>query len=403
MTGVDQPVGRDNQSSESNAGREVHVVPLDGLRGLAVLMVMFGHFWLKQSPVNALQEWTYTFVQNGWVGVDLFFVLSGFLITGILLEAKGSGHYFRNFYARRTLRIFPLYWGFLFVYFVVLPNVITIAPGSPFATEPGIKPWFWLYASNMLSLVPGAIIPPGLNHFWSLAVEEQFYLIWPAIVFALSIKTLERTCIALVVAAFAFRLFLLTTPFHHTGGYVLLPARIDTLAIGAWLAIVAGDATRRDLVERLAPRSFVIALVALAVANLPDLRMFGHRVSMQTVGFPLMAVIAASLIAIGTGRAGKNSGIRGFFSSRILVTAGKYSYAMYVFHLPLVIVLEMAGLHMKTFSGGEPPGILAALAYSAVMSVATFLVALASWHLYEKHFLKLKRLFPRRETLSSSP
>ena len=383
--------------------REDHVVPLDGLRGLAVLMVMFGHFWLKQQPVGAIQEWTYTFVQNGWVGVDLFFVLSGFLITGILLEAKGSTHYFRNFYARRILRIFPLYWGFLFVYFVVLPNVVSLAPGSPFATAPGIQPWFWLYASNMLSLVQGAVIPPGLNHFWSLAVEEQFYLIWPAIVFAVSMKTLERACIVLIIVAFAFRLFLLTTSFHHTGGYVLLPSRIDTLAIGAWLAVVARDASRRELVERWAPRAFVIGLAALAIANLPDLRMFGYRVSMQTVGFPLLAVMGASLISIGTGKAETTARIRNFFSSRILVTAGKYSYAMYVFHLPLVIVLEMAGLHMKTLSGGQPPGILAAFAYSILLSIATFLVAFASWHLYEKHFLKLKRLFPRREPLSSAP
>lgn len=366
-------------------------------------MVMFGHFWLKQVPVGAVQTWTYTFVQNGWVGVDLFFVLSGFLITGILLEAKGSTHYFRNFYARRVLRIFPLYWGFLFVYFVVLPRVISLAPGSPFATTPGIEPWFWLYASNMLSLVPGAVIPPGLNHFWSLAVEEQFYLVWPAIVFLLRLKTLERTCVALVVAAFAFRLYLLTTPYHHTGGYVLLPARIDTLAIGAWLAVIARDSERREMIERWAPRAFLVALAALAVANLPDLRMFGYRVSMQTVGFPLLAVMAASLISIGTGKAGKNAGIRKFFSSRILVTAGKYSYAMYVFHLPLVIVMEMAGLHMKTLSGGQPPGIPAALAYSVIMSIVTFLVAFTSWHLYEKHFLKLKRLFPRREQLSSAP
>ena len=403
MTAATEAASSETPPRQSGVAREDHVVPLDGLRGLAVLMVMFGHFWLKQQPVGALQEWTYTFVQNGWVGVDLFFVLSGFLITGILLEAKGSTHYFRNFYARRILRIFPLYWGFLFVYFVILPRVVSIAPGSPFATVPGIQPWFWLYASNMLSLVPGAIIPPGLNHFWSLAVEEQFYLIWPAIVFALSMKTLERTCIALVVAALAFRLFLLTTPFHHTGGYVLLPARIDTLAIGAWLAIIARDAARRDIVERWAPRAFVVALVALVIANLPDVRMFGYGVSMQTVGFPLLAVIAASLISIGTGKAEKNARIRSFFSSRMLVTAGKYSYAMYVFHLPLVILLEIAGLHMRTLSGGRPPGILAALAYSVLLSLATFLVAFASWHLYEKHFLKLKRLFPRRETLSSAP
>jgi peptidoglycan/LPS O-acetylase OafA/YrhL len=401
VTAATQPASTSQQKPLSFA-REEHVVPLDGLRGLAVLMVMFGHFWLAQKPVGAVQEWTYTFVQNGWVGVDLFFVLSGFLITGILLEAKGSTHYFRNFYARRILRIFPLYWGFLFVYFVILPRVISLAPGSPFATAPGMEKWFWLYASNMLSLVPGAVLPPGLNHFWSLAVEEQFYLIWPAIVFALSMRALERTCVALVVIAFAFRLFLLTTPFHHTGGYVLLPARIDTLAIGAWLAIIARDQARRELVERWAPKAFIVALIALAIANLPDLRMFGYRVSMQTVGFPLLAVMAASLISIGTGKTEKTGRIRRFFSSRILVTAGKYSYAMYVFHLPLVIVMDMVGFHMRTLSAGNPPGILAALGYSIIMSIATFVVALASWHLYEKHFLKLKRLFPRREALSSA-
>jgi peptidoglycan/LPS O-acetylase OafA/YrhL len=342
-------------------------------------------------------------VQNGWVGVDLFFVLSGFLITGILLDTKGSSQYFRNFYARRILRIFPLYWGFLFLYFLVLPHFVSTAPGSPFATAPGMQPWFWLYASNMLSLVPDAILPNGLNHFWSLAVEEQFYLVWPAIVFALSSKALQRTCVALVVGAFAFRLFLLTTPFHHTGGYVLLPARIDTLAIGAWLATIARDAPKRELVERWAPRTFIVALIALAIANLPDLRMFGYRVSMQTVGFPLLAVMGACLISMGTGKSENTARVRRFFSSGILTTAGRYSYAMYVFHLPLVIVLEMAGLHMKTFSAGRPPGIAAALGYSIVLSIATFLTAFASWHLYEKHFLKLKRLFPRRETLSSAP
>jgi len=360
-------------------------------------MVMFGHFWLVQKPVSPVQTWVYTFVQNGWVGVDLFFVLSGFLITGILLEAKGSQHYFRNFYARRVLRIFPLYWGFLFVYFVVLPRVVSLDPASPYLVSAGTKAWFWAYASNILSLKPGAVIPPGMNHFWSLAVEEQFYLIWPAVVFAVTAKSLERACVALVVVAFAFRLFLLTTPYHHTGGYVLTPARIDTLAIGAWLAVIYRDPARREWIERLAPRAFLVALFALAVANLPDLRMFGYRVSMQTIGFPLLAVMGASLISIGTGKAEGNARIRKAFSSRMLVTVGKYSYAMYVFHLPLVIALDTVGLHMRSFSGGNPPGVFAALAYSVVSAIITFVVAFASWHLYEKHFLKLKRLFPRRE------
>ena len=377
--------------------RERHIPPLDGLRGIAVLMVMFGHFWLAQKPVNAVENAVFTFFQNGWIGVDLFFVLSGFLITGILLEAKGTKHYFRNFYARRVLRIFPLYWGFLFVYFVLLPRVVSLAPGSPYAVATSTTWWFWGYASNMLAIFP-AVIPAGLNHFWSLAVEEQFYLIWPAIVLVLSAKSLEKAIYALIVGALLFRLFLFTTPYHHTGGFVLLPARIDTLAIGAWLAIVHRDPARRERAERLAPLVILVALIVLTVTILPDFRIFANQVSMQTIGFPLLAVIGASVIAIGAGNASQNEPVRRFLSWRLLAAVGKYSYAMYVFHLPLVVALDAVGLHMKTFSGGNPPGVFAALTYSVVATAITFLLAFASWHLYEKHFLKLKRHFPRTES-----
>lgn len=376
---------------------EKHIAPLDGLRGLAVLMVLFDHFWLVQKPVSAVQNSVYTFVQNGWVGVDLFFVLSGFLITGILLDAKGSTHYFRNFYARRILRISPLYWGFLFAYFVIAPAVLHLDPASPYRTPWDIKLWFWTYTSNLLALFHDVTIPPGTNHFWTLAVEEQFYMFWPAVVFLLSPKSLEKTCLWLVVFALGVRLFLFTTPFHHTGGFALTPARIDTLAIGAWLALIYRDPARRQSVERLAPRAFVLALVLLIVVNLPSVRLAGYSVAMQTIGFPLLAVMAASAISMATGSEPGNAKLRKGLTIRPLLAAGKYSYAMYVFHLPLVIALDIAGLRMGTFSGGTPPGIAAALAYSIVCSLLTFLAAFASWHLYEKHFLKLKRLFPRRE------
>ncbi|MEP6508193.1 MAG: acyltransferase [Gemmatimonadales bacterium] len=376
---------------------EKHIAPLDGLRGLAVLMVLFDHFWLVQKPVSALQNGVYTFVQNGWIGVDLFFVLSGFLITGILLDAKGSTHYFRNFYARRILRIFPLYWGFLFAYFVIAPTLLHLDPASPYRIPLDIKLWFWTYTSNLLALFHDVTIPPGTNHFWTLAVEEQFYMFWPAVVFLLSPKSLEKTCLWLVVFALGVRLFLFTTPFHHTGGFALTPARIDTLAIGAWLAVIYRDPARRQSVERLAPRAFVLALVLLIVVNLPSVRLAGYSVAMQTFGFPLLAVMAASAISMGTGSEPGNAKLRNALTFQPLLAAGKYSYAMYVFHLPLVIALDVAGLHMRTFSGGRPPGMAAALAYSIICSLLTFLAAFASWHLYEKHFLKLKRLFPRRE------
>ena len=147
------------------------------MRGIAILMVMLGHFWLGARPGDPAEQALYNFMQNGWIGVDLFFVLSGFLITGILLDAKGHDHYFRNFYARRALRIFPLYYGFLFLWFWVTPALISLAPNGPFTQGRDAQLWFWTYMSNNLSIVPGAVVPRGLNHFWTLAVEEQFYLI----------------------------------------------------------------------------------------------------------------------------------------------------------------------------------------------------------------------------------
>ena len=372
-----------------------HIVPLDGLRGIAVLMVMFGHFWLGQKPATAADEAVFTFVQNGWMGVDLFFVLSGFLITGILLEAKGSSHYFRNFYARRILRIFPLYWGFLFAYFVILP--LFLHAGSPFTADGSTRLFFWLYGSNLLSLVKGASIPPGLNHFWTLAIEEQFYMIWPAIVFALSTKTLKRVCIALVFLAFAFRALLFGTAFQHTGGFVLTPARIDTLAIGAWLAATYFEGTHRKIVEKVAPAVFVSCLLALVAFNLPDLRLAGNQVKMQTFGFPLLAVMGACAVAIAASGTDRPSRLRRFLSVRPLTIAGKYSYAMYVFHLPISVALGVAGIGIASFPLIAGSGIPAALAYSLLATVLTGTAALISWHLYEKHFLRLKRFFPRRD------
>src|SRR5438270_269209 len=133
-----------------------HLPALDGLRGVAILMVLF--FQLTQiDTANPLDRAVRNVLRNGWMGVDLFFVLSGFLITGILLDAKGSAHYFRNFYARRTLRIFPLYYGVLFVVFV-LP-----ALGAPWgctwiSDSAPYQAWLWLYGTNILQAQEGWVL-----------------------------------------------------------------------------------------------------------------------------------------------------------------------------------------------------------------------------------------------------
>ena len=365
------------------------------MRGLAILMVMVGHFWLGAHPQGALESGLYTVLQNGWIGVDLFFVLSGFLITGILLDAKGADGYFRNFYARRVLRIFPLYYGFLFAFFVLVPKLMNPAAGGPFAESSGSQIWFWTYTSNFLSLVKGAKLPvTSARWYLPLAVEEQFYLIWPGIVFVTSRSTLKKLCLSLVVAAFAFRLGLRLTDYYHTGGLVLTPARIDTLALGGWLAVMVREQRTRDWVGRIAPATFAAAAVALLILNLPDERMFGYDLEMQTFGFPLLALMSASLIVLTTSAMHRGGRVRRAFDSRPLGFFGKYSYGMYVLHLPLVVALERVGFGISSFPRVANSDVAGAIAYTLIAITVTTLLAFASWHLYERQFLKLKRFFP---------
>jgi len=163
-----------------------HIPALDGIRGLAVLLVFYCHTTLI-DPGGALGKLFVSSSRISWAGVDLFFVLSGFLITGILFDAKGKDFYFRNFYARRTVRIFPLYYAFLLVALVLLPIVTPASLADVYLHEfPTQKVWYWLYLSNFYQ----AFHPTHHLVFvsWSLAIEEQFYLCWPLVVFLCSRK-----------------------------------------------------------------------------------------------------------------------------------------------------------------------------------------------------------------------
>jgi hypothetical protein len=202
-----------------DAGDSTHLPALDGVRGIAILLVMQFHFWampfriFRRPPTLALDTRINQAFEFGWTGVDLFFVLSGFLITGILLRAKGGGSYFRAFYGRRVLRIFPLYWGYLA--FVILITPLLGGALEEQAHAGNVRDhWYWYfgYAVNIWSSVKQA--HPDLAavnlHFWSLAFEEQFYLVWPVIVFLLSRQRLARVCLGLLITTALFRVYLVS-------------------------------------------------------------------------------------------------------------------------------------------------------------------------------------------------
>ncbi len=376
---------------------EGYVPALDGVRGVAILIVMLGHFAIGFKTGGAADTALKTLMQTGWAGVDIFFVLSGFLITGILLEAKGAPHYFKNFYARRVLRIFPVYYAFLFLFFVVLPIVKPPAPGGPFDGWNVSQWWFWAYLSNLQILFPAWPRPEPLSHFWSLAVEEQFYVFWPAVVLLMSRKGVIRTCVAFMIISVALRIWLHTTDINPTAGYRITPARLDTLGTGALLAILARDPVWWARIRPIAPKAIVACLAGLFIISIPTRSMLQTGFLIQAIGYTLLAIIGASLIVFSIDPSSAKRRVVRFLRTPFMRFLGKYSYAMYIFHFPLAWFLENAGLGVNrypTVAGSHIPGVVI---FSLLTAGLTAIAALISWNLFEKHFLRLKKHFPRAD------
>jgi peptidoglycan/LPS O-acetylase OafA/YrhL len=213
------------------------------MRGLAILLVMFYHMtitdpagagWLEHALVNTSAL--------GATGVDLFFVLSGFLITGILFDTKQHHHYFRNFYIRRVLRIFPLYYAVLAFALVIMPALVAHVPQAHHKASRLLvsgSDWLWYasYTSNFLIAKAGAFRNGMLDVSWSLAIEEQFYVLWPPLVYCLSTKALKRACVGIVFFALVFRTAMWLAGYSWIQVYTVTPCRMDSLAIGGFFAV----------------------------------------------------------------------------------------------------------------------------------------------------------------------
>jgi peptidoglycan/LPS O-acetylase OafA/YrhL len=369
-----------------------HIPTLDGLRGLAILLVLLFHECIIR-PVGLPDRIFARVFGFGWCGVDLFFVLSGFLITGILLDTKSADGYLRNFYARRILRIFPLYYGVLFFSLVLLP-LMHHAKVANFGRIAGDEIWYWLYLSNFSIARAHAMRHGILDVSWSLAIEEQFYLVWPLLVLLLSRNALKRVCLATIAGALIFRLALWLAHFHPLTIYVATPARIDALAVGAWISIsVREPAVGLGRLCLIAARGIVplgIALLAIAGFN-QAARSYEDPVT-QVIGFTLVALMFGMVLVLVIA-AKPGSLCHRAFSSKGMRTFGKYSYAMYLFHLPLRALVRDTILpadRFPQFLGSRIPG---QLLFFLLSTAITFVAAWLSWQLYEKHFLRLKEYF----------
>lgn len=363
-----------------------HLTALDGVRGVAILLVLAFHL-LTPVAQGFGQNFAARLCQMGWVGVDLFFVLSGFLITGILLEARGSEHYFFNFYARRTVRIFPLYYAVLLGVFVILPLIgaaALLGEGGRLARQD--QAWFWLYATNF-RVARVDFVYRSLNHLWSLAVEEQFYLAWPFLVAWLSGSSLRRLCWFFIAAALAIRAGIIFDGRFPVAAYTLMPCRVDAFGCGALVALAR---RRGDIATTLwsSGRAWLALLAALILLFGVIQRPISTNPAIATAGYTLLALFFATSIAQvlshPTGRASR------VMSMRALTLCGTYSYALYMFHPMVHSAVHSTLARIGHFSPDSAPPLWELLA--SVLAIAlSFALALLSWHLYEKHFLKLKR------------
>jgi peptidoglycan/LPS O-acetylase OafA/YrhL len=200
-----------------------YIPALDGIRGLAILLVLFHHFRFILEPIHRSQRLLLVLADAGWCGVELFFVLSGFLVTGILLDTWESPRYFRTFYARRVLRIFPLYFLYLAVVVLLLSRFWT----SQFGFNPWVKVSFWPYFLYLENFKAHHMFNDLLlGHLWSLAVEEQFYTVWPLIVALLPRRALEWTALLFILVAVIYR-------FEMAGKSTQLSFYVNTFTIAS--------------------------------------------------------------------------------------------------------------------------------------------------------------------------
>jgi peptidoglycan/LPS O-acetylase OafA/YrhL len=360
-----------------------HIPALDGVRGLAILMVLLFHGGIQVIPIEPgpLGEFR-RLLTYGLYGVDLFFVLSGYLITGILLDSRCAPGYFRTFYWRRSLRIFPAYYFYLAVVFLGVRTAFRLAGDDPWAD---VSAWpYLLYVQNWT--IPQGKPHPLLSHLWSLAVEEQFYLFWPAVVYLVPRRRLPAVCVVLAAGALALRCALALRGEAVTARW-LTPARLDALLIGGLLAQAVRDprwlAWCRTWLPRLGGAAF---LAILLLARVTDRFEFSDPL-VCTAGLSLVAFVAAALVfGAATSRGGL---LFRAFMPGWLRSLGRYSYAAYLFH-PLVY--QLPAPYWLRFLNQTPPlvHLLGVLAFPLFVVVGGYALGWLSWRLLERPFLRLK-------------
>ena len=351
-----------------------HYPALDGLRGLAILLVVVYHNF---GFINVFFF--------GWLGVDLFFVLSGFLITDILLKTLGRKDYLKNFYIRRMLRIFPLYYLCLILFLIILPR-LNLQFDVKYYTDNQL--WLWTYLQNWLYTFKDPGQTNTLNHLWSLAVEEQFYLLWPLVI--LLIKKPKYLLIfisVLLVGVLGLRLWIWTNQIADLAYFNLYTfTRIDGICIGCMIALL--QRINKNFLSRYT------TIIVLFFAGINFAFFFINRSSQFT--FPYLALVGYTTFAMMFGLLVNEAVTREtklfnlLFNIRILKFFGKISYGFYILHWPVFILLSP---FLSTWVSKFLNGSQLQFTVSLLATIAAVALSWLSYQYYEKYFLKLKDKF----------
>ena len=364
-----------------------HIPSLDGIRGLAILLVLSFHLlWSNSVTGSRFLDLVVKLRTSGWIGVDLFFALSGFLITGILLDTRENPRFLRNFYARRTLRIIPLYYLVLLLLFLSF-HPSTLTETRPFLVLAAFlqNTPFWWKGSGAVS----GHIANYTAHLWSIAAEEQFYLLWPLV---LVLVPSRRKLLWIAGALFALSPLLRYLLLAHGAPvqviYKLAPCHADSLLAGSWLAL-ANRGPLRPRLLRLAPAALALSTLAcVALACATGNFDYDHNRAVDLIGFSLLAVAGASLICLALAPDLLPARLLRAPSLRFF---GKYSYGLYVLHQMVATAFEeRLGPLLR---GAIHPKPLLHLASMAMILAVTIPLAMLSFHFVERPFLHLKELF----------
>jgi peptidoglycan/LPS O-acetylase OafA/YrhL len=361
------------------------ITELDGVRAIAVALVFLNHF----APTKSF-PWLDHVKSVGWVGVDIFFVLSGFLVTSILLTARANPKgYFRNFYARRSLRIFPLYYGLLTACLAILLVAKHGTELREMIATWGNPLWLYAYLGNVRTAVTNVSPPIFFVPMWSLHVEEQFYLVLPLAVLFLTREQLKRVMIAAVVLAPAIRLALAWMyPDRPLLQFMLFPCRMDSLALGGLLALYNPEPHAIDARWRRPLLIVTVASAAMALGTYAatgwDFVGFAER----TIGYTLfdIACLGAIMLVLSL----RGSPATAWLNWRPLQYVGMISYGLYLLQYPaealFLRVVHLAGVPTAPLED-------TVIKFVGVAAICLVLSAI-SWHFWETKWLSIKRRFP---------